>query len=155
MTHEIDTGNIVGPNPDDITEESGYDGPFPRPMKVDSVYIAARYEWRQYLMWSGGLCTRLEAAGIEITSRWIKGECEGLSDAEAAAIDLEDINAAQVVILLANEGNGVGRHIETGYALGTGTPVIVYGSPESVFHHLPQVTVCPDRVSLLVALGAL
>ena len=110
------------------------------------VYLAADYSLKDELYI---LALILEAADLEVTSRWIRAKNEpiaGLSQErrrECAEIALEDIRAADVFVLVnpgehANSGTG-GRHVELGYALGLGKPVVVSGDRTNVFHSLPQV----------------
>ncbi len=112
------------------------------------VYLAAHYD-RFPLMRSWRY--RLGLAGIGVTSRWIDGGHE-LGDfptddqrARLAREDLEDLDAADVVVLFnpAEDhwaGRG-GRHVELGYAIGKGKPIVLVGERENVFHWLPAVTV--------------
>ncbi len=110
------------------------------------VYLAADYRLKDELYI---LALILEAAGLEVTSRWIHAKEEpitGLSlerRRECSVIDLEDIRAADVFVLVnpeefAKSGTG-GRHVELGYALGIGKPVVVFGERTNVFHSIPQV----------------
>ncbi len=110
-------------------------------MKIKTVYLAARYEWMGLMR---QVVERLKDFDIEVTSRWVNGDCEGLSKAEAATIDLEDIARADALMCFADNHKGVGRHIELGYALGLGKLVFVVGESETVFHELPQVHIISD-----------
>jgi hypothetical protein len=109
------------------------------------VYLCARYsrhpEMRQ-------VAKTLEAAGLEVTSRWIAGshDCSdhaGLDEKmRLAAEDWVDLLAADSVLAF-SEGpapggrNRGGRHVEFGVALGLGKPLFVVGPRENVFHFLP------------------
>lgn len=110
------------------------------------VYLAADYNLKDELYI---LALILEAAGLEVTSRWIRAKNEPITwlsqerRRECSVMDLEDIRAADVFVIVnpaafAEKGTG-GRHVELGYALGIGKPVIVSGARTNVFHSLPQV----------------
>ena len=110
------------------------------------VYLAADYSLKDELYLEALI---LEAADLEVTSRWIRAKNEPIAwlsqerRRECAEIDLEDIRAADVFVLVnlgehANSGTG-GRHVELGYALGIGKPVVVSGERTNVFHSIPQV----------------
>jgi hypothetical protein len=85
----------------------------------------------------------LRAAGAEIVSRWLWATGTA-SPATAAARDIEDLARADVMVAFtqrpeaAHQGRG-GRHVELGIALARGTPIIVIGPPEHVFHRLAGV----------------
>lgn len=83
----------------------------------------------------------LEEAGHSVTSRWLGvDEVDEKSKLalDAAKVDLEDIDAAEVVLShTLNRGDlftGGGRHIEFGYALAKGKCLINVGGYENVFH---------------------
>jgi nucleoside 2-deoxyribosyltransferase len=124
-----------------------------------NVYLAARYSRNPEMR---VVEKALVALGHAVTSRWIRGTHklpEGAGAAAAAALraawaaeDLEDLEAADVVVAFTEEpraerpGTPVsrgGRHVEFGYALGRKMPVVVVGWRENVFHCLPQVCFCP------------
>ena len=105
----------------------------------------------------------LQRLGYRITSRWLDSAAWGPATAQAqthgaerlAAIarqDFEDIVRAQLVVVYNPQeacavGRG-GRHVETGYALALGKPVIVVGARGNVFHWLPEITVVSDWAEL-------
>jgi nucleoside 2-deoxyribosyltransferase len=113
----------------------------------ERIYIAGRfsrrYEFRR-------LAEDLEAAGHEITCRWLysddhHAQLQGSQPraARAAERDLEDVRAATVCIAFTEgpdgkQGRG-GRHVEVGAAIALGLRVIVVGNPEHIFHLLPEV----------------
>ena len=78
---------------------------------IESVYLAARYGWKAKMC---EVADTLEAAGVKVTSRWIRGYCDGTSEEFAALIDLEDLNRADALVLFSDKSRGVGRHIEFG-----------------------------------------
>lgn len=118
------------------------------------IYLAAQFkeqllmrEWRKLL----------NNAGHDITSRWLgEDEVDEKSKiaANAAKIDLEDIDKASVVISQTlSRGDlftGGGRHIEFGYALANGKRLINIGGYENVFHQLAiTVPTIEDAIELL------
>ncbi len=116
------------------------------------VYLAAPYAAREQVRL---IAAGLRRGGYEITSRWLDetheitdgttGAAAELTDQQVsqhAYDDLLDIDIADVLVAftgaslsVANAGSG-GRHVETGYALAKGLPIIVVGPPENVFHRL-------------------
>ena len=123
---------------------------------LHSVYLAARIRRRDELE---DYRAQLEAAGIEVTSRWLTmpppAEWTDEVWAHLAEIDRDDVLRADGLVLFAEPGEvdgGSGRHVEFGMALALGRPIIVVGRYENLFQRLPGVTVVPDWPS---ALGAL
>lgn len=115
------------------------------------IYLAARYSRHPELQIYAALLT---AHGHEITCRWILGDHELRSDGQAetdvwapvwAAEDLEDLQAADVVISFTEEPgempgrNRGGRHAEFLAAYVLGKRSILIGPREHVFHWLPRV----------------
>lgn len=112
------------------------------------VYLAAPWATQQ-LMRERRI--ELRELGFVVTSRWIDEPPTppGITDrdwwAERAAIDLEDLRAADCVILSAESVSTTGdKHFETGYAYGIGKQIIVVGQPENVFHHMRSLVLVPD-----------
>ena len=103
------------------------------------VYIAAPYPIRDRAV---SVMHVLELTGIEVTSRWLKAPDE-MTD-EHARKDLEDVAEADVLLALNPDGweeKGTGgRHVELGYALARGKPVLLVGERSNIFHHLSTVT---------------
>lgn len=110
------------------------------------VYIAASFKNREGAKaWKDGL----EAKGMTITSRWIENHLEDLDPltdvqrAQEAVHDLEDIDAADVLLFLNTPeipSTSGGQHLEMGYALAKGKPVYLVGPQTSVFHFHPGIT---------------
>lgn len=113
------------------------------------LYLAAQYARRDELREHKAA---LEPLGIEVTSRWLDeqeplnsqmGEKSDSWYVETATIDLEDVDRADGVVFFSeNPLVGIprgGRHVEFGYALGTGKPVYVIGPKENVFHYIDRV----------------
>jgi hypothetical protein len=105
---------------------------------MTAYYLAARFSRRFELQ---GYRADLSRLGHIVTSRWI--DQRGDADAsDCAARDLQDLDAADAVILFAEPPRCPtrnGRMVEFGYALGQGKPAIVIGPPENVFTDLPEV----------------
>lgn len=123
-------------------------------------YLAAPYAARDRVRDYAEDLVRL---GIDVVASWLDEEHEinagstgaatALDPAEVArhaATDLDDIERCDVLVLFT--GNFLerlgfhrdalhtgGRHVETGYALAKGVPVIVLGEPENVFHRLDRI----------------
>lgn len=104
------------------------------------VYLAGRYDRRRELE----ACAAQLPEGWTSTARWLTGAHEGATDPttlRACAIeDLVDIRKSDVLVAF-TEGPEVGhtsggRHVETGFAMALGIPVVVVGPVENVFHHL-------------------
>ncbi|MDQ6524291.1 hypothetical protein RB608_11800 [Nocardioides sp. LHD-245] len=117
-------------------------------------YLAAPYAARDRMREYAEDLVRI---GLDVTASWLDEEHEispgttgaalALDSAEVArhaATDLDDIARCDVLVLFtagvlgfdpAEVASG-GRHVETGYALAKGIPVIVVGEPENVFHRL-------------------
>ena len=128
------------------------------------IYIAGQYWRRDELK---GLALKLEAMGIEVTSRWLN-EKEPLDGGmnhkpgawyrETAIVDLEDIDRADGILLFSEDPNeGVprgGRHVEFGYAIGTNKALHVIGPWENIFHFLPAVKHYDDIYDFATKVGA-
>src|SRR6266702_6113809 len=109
------------------------------------VYVAAAsYRQRE----ARNLFRRLERHGLEVTGTWVfkrsLGEVETFPT--EAARDLAQIDEADLVVTLTENPRARrpkyttgGRHVECGYALGKGRPLVVVGPKENVFHYLPNV----------------
>jgi hypothetical protein len=127
---------------------------------MKSVYLAARYSRRDELR---KYASRLREAGIIVTSRWLResgplntklGDDTPAFYRRTAIIDLEDIDKADTIVFFSEDPlvgtpRG-GRHVEYGYALGTGKRLVVLGGEENIFHYLdgtagrPNVIHYPD-----------
>jgi nucleoside 2-deoxyribosyltransferase len=117
------------------------------------VYIAAPYPERAAAQ---QVMRRLNEEGIEVTSTWLVQE-DKLED-QYARLDLADVARADVLVALnlpgyENAGTG-GRHIEFGYALALGKPIVLVGARSNIFHYLDDVAVC-DEAELIGELQAI
>lgn len=92
---------------------------------------------------------KLIDAGFEVTATWLQNAEDGLTFEHVAHIDLNDVDAAAVLILYTEPYGtpvpGGGRHVEFGYALGKGKQIIIVGPRENIFHwhrdvmHFPRI----------------
>lgn len=132
-------------------------------------YLAAPYQSREQIRVCAAV---LQQWGVTVTSTWLLEDHEinagtthaatALPDEAVAAHaqqDMDDIDRSDLVVLFTAASVGVegggGRHVETGYALASGKPVIVIGEPENVFHRLgaPAVQLVPDWPAAVDAIG--
>jgi nucleoside 2-deoxyribosyltransferase len=126
---------------------------------VVTVYLASRSEDRNHIQ---QVAKQLRSKGISITSGWLRyggmayQHLDRMSEADAwrlvATNDLSDVDAADLVAVFSpvkalKIGTG-GRHIEFGYAYGTGKPIVLVGKPGTVFHYLPGVHHVPKEKDL-------
>jgi len=117
---------------------------------VVTVYLASRSEDRNHIQ---QIAKQLRKKGITVTSGWLRyggmayQHLDRMSLPEAwrlvATNDLSDLDAADLVVVFSppkalKVGTG-GRHIEFGYAYGTGKPIVLVGKPGTVFHYLPGI----------------
>lgn len=122
-------------------------------------YLAAPYAARERV---AVYARELVRCGIDVTASWLDetheinegttGAATALHPEEVArhaATDLDDIERCDVLVLftagslgfdVADVASG-GRHVETGYALAKGIPVLIIGEPENVFHRLDRLPV--------------
>lgn len=126
-------------------------------------YLAARYSRLDEL---NGYKRELEAIGIEVPARWLKGEhrlIDGLPGPQNegfAQDDWDDIYDADLFICFTEQpGSGAargGRHVEFGLALcwfGPGD-IYVVGPRENVFYYLPGLKVFETWAECLEALAS-
>jgi nucleoside 2-deoxyribosyltransferase len=117
------------------------------------IYLAAPYAARDHLR------RLIHGLSMSFTSEWLLAEHaihDGVVDAAPghpdeyvrmqAEGDLADIVCSDALILFSShfaqaqwglrpdQTTSGGRHIETGYALAKGKPVVVVGQPENIFH---------------------
>lgn len=106
------------------------------------IYLAATWDSRELMQQHAAVLSNL---GITITSRWLQAEHIEGPPAQCAQIDLDDIDAADAIMLFSVGPRGTpftggGRCIEFGYAIAKQKQLILIGAIESVFHELPAVT---------------
>lgn len=113
------------------------------------IYIAGRFARRDQF---AVIATELEAAGAQVTSRWLSTSDAPLQrhhltpdsrGGEMAAMDFEDVRGSDICIAFtecpeAAQGRG-GRHTELGIALALSLRVVIVGPREHVFHCLPEI----------------
>lgn len=92
-----------------------------------------------------------ELYGHSVTSRWIDIPADSptlpnaKNSVQEAQNDLDDIDAADTLVFFSNTGTtSGGKHIEFGYALAKGKPIVIVGDRGSVFHHLDAVKAVVD-----------
>ncbi|MDA0256112.1 MAG: nucleoside 2-deoxyribosyltransferase [Chloroflexi bacterium] len=121
-------------------------------------YLAARYSRRDEL---NRYREQLNDTGIEVTSRWLTTDPPApvaeLTDShwsELAQADIDDVRRADALVAFAgdSDGGGGGRHVELGVALALERLVVVVGTPEHLFHRLPQARGEPDWEGALARL---
>lgn len=113
------------------------------------LYIAASYARKLEV---AGLAARLEARGVEVVSDWHREIYAPSIDMRSlkpdvlqdlAQKDLLQILESDAVLFLAEDPDHEpprgGRHVEFGFALALGKRLLVWGDPENIFHHLPNV----------------
>lgn len=105
------------------------------------VYIAALYSRMDEMQSYGFL---LESGlGYTVTSKWMYGNEIGMTNAEGALMDIEDLTEADICLSFTQPFGsmftGGGRHTELGYALAIGKECVIIGEREQIFHHLPQI----------------
>lgn len=115
-----------------------------------NVYVAAPFRRR---MFAEHVARLLEGEGFTVTSSWVHtteedGDCGGaISPADAkrnALVDLDDLMAADHMLLLNFPNGRGGMHVEFGYALASGVKCVVIGKPTTIFHYLQDVEVYPS-----------
>lgn len=106
------------------------------------IYLAAPFGDRPKME---VMADTLKSHGYEITARWVYGGEDGLTREDIAKLDIDDVDAADVVVSFTfprgTPSTGGGRHVEFGYALAKGKRLIVIGHRENVFHHFPGVEI--------------
>lgn len=91
---------------------------------------------------------KITDAGHTVTSRWVYGGTEGVSQEQGAIMDFEDVVKSDMLIVFTedplecpHDKHSGGYHVETGMALGFNKPVVIIGPRVNIFHHLPHVRV--------------
>ena len=119
------------------------------------IYTAARYARREELL---EYAKKLSSAGHVVTARWVNGDEEGKSLEDIAIMDLDDVKAADMVLVYTDEHGslqkGGGRHTELGLGYAYGKHVWIVGPKEQVFHSLPGVKQFNNTDEVIGALKA-
>lgn len=105
------------------------------------IYLAAPWAERELMQQHAEVLTNL---GITVTSRWLQAAHIEGPPAQCAQIDLDDIDAADAILLFSvgprgTSFTGGGRCIEFGYAIAKGKQLFLIGAVENVFHELSSV----------------
>ena len=120
------------------------------------VYLAASFAAREEVI---RLREVIEGVtGCKVTSSWLdelpleagdaaREEWEKRARANEDRLDIERSDA--VVVLTTHQSTTGGLHWETGYAQGSGIPVIILGPRVSVFHYQNDLTLAEDIDDLL------
>lgn len=138
--------------------------PIEKKMKAPlKIYLAARYGRKNELL---EFAQHLIVLGIECTSRWLvmheRAKSDELPSAEEqllwASEDLQDIEAADIVICFTEKKDSKysrgGRHVEAGFAIASGKPVICVGPAENIFYALPCVQLTENWLEAVKVLMA-
>ena len=120
---------------------------------MSSFYLCAGFSARPYLQQVRDM---LIAEGHAVTSRWL--DCDVPGDerdhahyAKWGPIDVEDVNAADIVILFTGlRGRKGGCDVEFGMGLALGKKLVIVGDRTNVFTRLPQVLQVSDAIELLL-----
>lgn len=119
------------------------------------IYTAARYARREEIL---DYAKKLSAAGHVVTARWVNGDEEGKSLEDIAVMDLDDVKAADMVLVFTDPykslQTGGGRHTELGLGYALGKHVWIVGEKEQVFHSLPGVKQFNNTDEVIGALKA-
>lgn len=120
-----------------------------------NLYIASRFENQARCR---SLAQKIGQQGYGITSHWLYKKPSGAgvytgSPATWQEQDLADVDRADALVhVTARREDGYtsgGNHVEFGYALAKGKPVLVLGPRESVFHHNVGVQQFASEADLL------
>jgi nucleoside 2-deoxyribosyltransferase len=110
---------------------------------VIKLYLAASFTRQAELRSYAKL---LRAKGFEVTSSWLTQLDDKtfatIKEARAVATrDLFDMDDADAMIAFTeSEPTRGGHHVEFGYAIGMGMPVVIVGPIENVFHTMRRYT---------------
>lgn len=119
------------------------------------IYTAGRYSRREEIL---EYAKKLSNAGHVVTARWVNGDEEGKSLEDIAIMDLDDVKAADMVLVYTDEygslQKGGGRHTELGLGYAYGKHVWIVGPKEQVFHSLPGVKQFENTDEVIGALKA-
>lgn len=131
------------------------------------IYLCGRYSRRDQLR---SVREELLRLGHTVTSRWLDTNWEATERQDRvyssaappeyreqyAALDLEDVAAADCLIAFTEEprsGGRGGRHVEFGAALALGKRLVVVGHRENLFHHHSRVEFFASQWDAVRAIG--
>jgi nucleoside 2-deoxyribosyltransferase len=101
---------------------------------------------------------QIEALGHTVTSQWLEGKEEGLTQVDITNLDLGDIDRSDAIVLftqaVGSSNPGGNRLIEFGYAWAKGKYLYACGERELVFLYHPDVIWCETVEELLSELEA-
>lgn len=104
------------------------------------IYLASRYGRLEEM---AGYARLLQEDGHEITSTWVWGNEEGLSNEDIADLDYTDVERSNLVVGFTDpygsSNTGGARHFELGLGVAFGAATYIVGPREIVFHHLPEI----------------
>lgn len=123
-------------------------------MRIKTFYIAARQQDQ-----GQKLRALIQAIGHNVQASWLDATDYGTGKpyggperrADAWSCHL-DITKCDELVMIANEGQRGGRHVELGIALGLQKLCHVIGVAENVFHSHPYVTMYPTVNKFLESL---
>ena len=124
-----------------------------------SVYLAGSFGRKTEIE---GYRPLFEQVGLKVVSRWLEEPVEDTAHIDTvpadysrmtAIVDLEDLDAAAVLVLFSNGtgsfNKGGGRFVELGYMMAHRKKCITVGEPETVFQYHPD-HVCVPTVEAAV-----
>jgi len=132
------------------------------------VYLAAAWGRREEVL---AISKRLEAVGVEITSRWLIEEAGMQTGAfekflrERAYIDVADVDRADAIVRFTDPESqedfshvpkallSGARMFETGYAYARGKTIYVVGGKQNVFDRLGNIIHVKDVDALVKVLS--
>lgn len=127
--------------------------------KRPTVYLATAWNDKETIRAAASAIrtTRSGPVRMRLNARWVELALSGRQYGDAspknvdmARMDLEDLAHSDGVLVIPNRDQGTGHHIEFGYALAMGKPVVIVGKGWTIFHALcPQVPDLTRAVELL------
>ena len=119
-------------------------------MSKPTIYVAAPWKDKEY---AKQVAKQFEAAGFEVTSRWINFHEDKPADQSGLSYsldvlqnegmqDIDDVYRADFFCLLNTQKRGEetsGKAVETGLAIAKGKIVVMVGEPSNIFHTLDCV----------------
>lgn len=113
------------------------------------VYLASQYCTKDQI---SKYAAELRENGIEVTSSWLEephspntqmSELSPEQHTFYALNDLNDVDRSDMLVFFSVDPSIAakrgGRHVEFGYAIKAGLPILVVGPKENIFHYLPNI----------------